>query len=119
MFKKCSSVEQCFFICKLKPVLFLPKDYIVSEGERGDSLYFLNKGEVSVSIRSSGSKEQHLINILKDGSIFGEVALLTKLKRTATIVSDDYSNCAYLCKDDVTQIEENFPHLVKGFKDKL
>ena len=57
MFKKCSSVEQCFFICKLKPVLFLPKDYVVSEGERGDSLYFLNKGEVSVTIRASGTKD--------------------------------------------------------------
>ena len=101
MFQKCSSVEQCFFICKLKPVLFLPKDYVVSEGERGDSLYFLNKGEVSVTIRESGTKEQQLINILKDGTVFGEVALLTKLKRTATIISDDYSNCAYLGKEDV------------------
>ena len=49
-FQKCSSVEQCFFICRLKSVLFLPEDYIVKEGEKGDNIYFIHKGEVSVSM---------------------------------------------------------------------
>jgi hypothetical protein len=56
-FKECSSVEQCFFICNLKPVLFLPKDYIIREGERGDNLYFINKGEAVVTLRDSKSKQ--------------------------------------------------------------
>ena len=60
-----------------------------------------------------------MINILKDGTLFGEVALLTKLKRTATIVSDDYSNCAYLNKQDVHEIEEHFPHIVRHFTSKI
>lgn len=34
--------------------------------------------------------------VLKEGSFFGEIALLTKLKRTATLISSDYTNCAYL-----------------------
>jgi CRP-like cAMP-binding protein len=105
LFKNCSSVEQCFFICRLKPVLFLPKDRVLSEGERGDNMYFLNKGSLSVSIREIDSKKQLHISCLQESSIFGEIALLTKLKRTATIVSDDYSNCAYLSKEDVHQIE--------------
>jgi CRP-like cAMP-binding protein len=92
-------VEQCFFICNLKPVLFLPDDYIIREGERGDSLYFINKGECDVTLRDSKTKEQNCIAILKDGVIFGEIALLTKLKRTATVVSKDFSNCAYLGKE--------------------
>jgi CRP-like cAMP-binding protein len=31
-------------------VLFLPEDYIVKEGEKGDNIYFIHKGEVSVSM---------------------------------------------------------------------
>lgn len=50
-------MEQCFFICNLKPVLFLPKDYIIREGERGDNLYFINKGEAVVTLRDSKSKQ--------------------------------------------------------------
>lgn len=102
-FQQCSSVEQCFFICKLKPVLFLPGDNVLREGERGDNLYFLNKGELSVSIDVSvikpdgkKSKDRKFIKTLNDGDLFGEVALFTKLKRTATIDSDDFSNCAFL-----------------------
>ena len=33
---------------------------------------------------------------IKDGTIFGEIALLTKLKRTATVKSVDYTFCAYI-----------------------
>lgn len=118
-FADCSSVEQCFFICKLKPVLFLPKDNVVSEGEQGDNLYFISKGQVGVSIRDGTTKQQNFIKYLEKGVIFGEVALLTKLKRTATIVSEEYSNCAYLNNDDIEQIEHNFPHIVKQFKNQI
>jgi DNA-binding transcriptional ArsR family regulator len=55
-FKNYTSVEQCFFICKLKPVLFLPDDIVIREGETGDNVYFLNKGELSVWIDSAANK---------------------------------------------------------------
>ena len=47
---KSSSVEQSFFISNMKPVLFLPEDVIGREGEKGDNLYFINKGEVLVKL---------------------------------------------------------------------
>lgn len=50
LFQKCSSIEQSFFITRFKSVLFMPGDQICKEGERGDKLYFLNKGCVAVSI---------------------------------------------------------------------
>jgi len=58
LFQKSSSVEQCFFISHLKSVLFLPKDYIIKEGEQGDALYFVNKGEVSISISIASQDEE-------------------------------------------------------------
>ena len=123
LFKNYSSVEQCFFICKLKPVLFLPGDNVLREGERGDNMYFLNKGELSVTIGVSytnedgnKTKEKKFIKTLTNGMLFGEIALFTKLKRTTTIDSDDFSNCAYLNSEDVGEIEENFPHIAVQFK---
>lgn len=59
--------------------------------------------------------ENKPIRFLKEGSIFGEVALLTKLKRTATIQSEGNCTCAYLCQEDVETLKENFPHIVKEF----
>ena len=31
-------------------MLFLPGDYIIKEGEKGDNIYFIHKGEVNVSM---------------------------------------------------------------------
>lgn len=42
--------------------------------------------------------------------------MLTKLKRTATIKSSDYSGCAFLNKKDVIKLTGNFPHIVRQFK---
>ena len=58
-FQKCSSVEQCFFICRLKSVLFLPDDYIIKEGEKGDNIYFIHKGEVAVSMIHEETAEEN------------------------------------------------------------
>jgi hypothetical protein len=98
--QECSSVEQSFFVCNLKPVLFLPGDIIIREGEKGDNIYFMNKGEAQVLLRGE-NKSNEVIATLNDGCIFGEVAILTKLKRTATVKSVDYTNCAYLTRADV------------------
>lgn len=59
------------------------------------------------------------IRYLKEGSMFGEVALLTKLKRTATVQSVGNCTCAYLCQEDVETLKENFPHIVKEFLQKM
>ena len=63
-------------------------------------MYFINKGKVKVTIskveyeRSHFLKDQNLINEgkivtrtaeLSVGNYFGEVALITRLKRTATV----------------------------------
>lgn len=44
---------------------------------------------------------------------------MTKLKRTATVVSDDYSTCSYLNKSDVEEMKFNFPHIAKTLRSKI
>ncbi len=51
--------------------------------------------------------------LLKEGSFFGEIALLTKLKRTATLRSSDYTNCAFLNSADLDAMELHFAHIVQ------
>jgi len=85
-------------------VLFLPKEFILHEGERGDFMYFINKGEFAVYTKDLKTEQFYANRVLKDGEMFGEVALLTKLKRTTNVVCEDYSNCACLNQEDVNQI---------------
>jgi CRP-like cAMP-binding protein len=45
---------------------------------------------------SSEKKTNENVAVIRDGAIFGEIALLTKLRRTATVRSSDYTSCAYI-----------------------
>jgi CRP-like cAMP-binding protein len=55
-------------------------------------LLFLTRGECSVWVIDENKRERHVKN-LKIGSLFGELALLKNCKRTATVISKNYSTC--------------------------
>lgn len=45
---ECSSIEKSFIISHLKTQISMEGDQIVNQGESGDLLYFINKGEVEI-----------------------------------------------------------------------
>ena len=63
--------------------VFKAAEKVIHEGERGDACYFLIQGRASVM------QNTQLINQLKAGDIFGEIALLRPgILRTATVIAD-------------------------------
>ena len=58
---------------------------IFEEGEEGDQMFIIQEGQVKVSRLISG-KEQ-ILAILGKGDFFGEMAIVTKVKRTATVTA--------------------------------
>jgi CRP-like cAMP-binding protein len=58
-----------------------PGDVLCQEGEPGDSLYMILEGKAEVL------KAQELITHLEAGEVFGEMALLTREPRSATVVA--------------------------------
>lgn len=56
------------------------------------------------------------INRLKVGSYFGEIALVTNLKRTATVKAVDYTTLAYLTRETFKNIKKEFPQVYLNFK---
>jgi long-chain acyl-CoA synthetase len=60
---------------------FAPGDVVVHEGDVGDEMYFLTKGQVEVV---QGRPQQRLA-VVREGAFFGELAILTDAPRAATI----------------------------------
>lgn len=56
---------------------------------------------------------------LSDGTYFGEIGLITKLKRTATAKASDYTTLAYLQRDSFEEIRKEFPQVYINFKSKI
>jgi uncharacterized protein (TIGR02266 family) len=58
-------------------------EIIFEEGSSGDWVYVVVSGAVEVSKTISGKK--YILSILEPGEVFGEIALIGAIKRTATI----------------------------------
>lgn len=58
---------------------------IIRQGERGEELYLLREGQVQVSTVSEG---RHIeLGVLDSGTVFGEVAQLGGVERTANVTA--------------------------------
>lgn len=58
---------------------FLPDDYVFKQGERGDKAYLLLDGRVAIEVNGKKVAE------ISEMEIFGEMSLILKKPRTASI----------------------------------
>lgn len=65
---------------------FLPGEAVVTEGELGDKLYIVFRGEVVIRKRLSPTEERELAR-LTSGQVFGEMSLFDDERRSATVVA--------------------------------
>ena len=73
-----------FIAMYLKVEIFMPEGDIINEGDPADKIYFLSQGGCEVNIKDEKKRDQ-LARYLQPGNIFGEIALIYKCNRTATI----------------------------------
>jgi hypothetical protein len=59
---------------------------VVSEGDKADALYVIVSGRVDVKSRGEAGVEQH-IREMGPGTYFGEIGLLERIPRTATVTA--------------------------------
>jgi len=88
----------------LKPVTAIPGEIIFKEGDTGNEMFFVVKGELSVL--KTGNE---LLNILRDGDFFGEIALFKNIPRTATIRSETYCDLYSLDKENFDFVMKKYP----------
>uniref|UniRef100_A0A3B4XBV7 Hyperpolarization activated cyclic nucleotide gated potassium and sodium channel 2 n=1 Tax=Seriola lalandi dorsalis TaxID=1841481 RepID=A0A3B4XBV7_SERLL len=97
-------------LTKLRFEVFQPGDYIVREGTIGKKMYFIQHGVVSVLTKGNiGMK-------LMDGSYFGEICLLTRGRRTASVRADTYCRLYSLSVDNFNEVLEEYPMMRRAFE---
>nr|XP_008526483.1 PREDICTED: potassium/sodium hyperpolarization-activated cyclic nucleotide-gated channel 4 [Equus przewalskii] len=100
-------------LTKLRFEVFQPGDYIIREGTIGKKMYFIQHGVVSVLTK--GNKETKLA----DGSYFGEICLLTRGRRTASVRADTYCRLYSLSVDNFNEVLEEYPMMRRGKKNSI
>ncbi|MGH0156446.1 UNVERIFIED_CONTAM: hypothetical protein FKN15_031510 [Acipenser sinensis] len=97
-------------LTKLRFEVFQPADYIVREGTIGKKMYFIQHGVVSILTKGNIGMR------LSDGSYFGEICLLTRGRRTASVRADTYCRLYSLSVDNFNEVLEEYPMMRRAFE---
>jgi NADH:quinone reductase (non-electrogenic) len=91
-------------------------EYVVRQGDVGDKLYIIKKGEVEVLKARAGASDER-VAVLKGGDSFGEMALLTGAPRTATVRSMTPLDVMVVGREDFLALIGSFPELRAIFEE--
>jgi voltage-gated potassium channel len=106
LFTALGTVTLSEIVSKLRVRHYPPRIVVVRQDEPGDSMFFISEGEVEVRLR-------HGPVTLGQGGFFGEMALLDRLPRTATVLTTQPTTLLVLYASDFYEIAANIPSLVE------
>lgn len=75
------------------PRNFSDGERVIKQGDAADGMYFVEQGEVVISVLDDSGKEVE-INRISKGGYFGELALVTHRPRAASAFCDGDVKCA-------------------------
>lgn len=82
-------------------------EVIIEVGAGADELFLLEKGRVSVFIGAEGSRRR--LATFSPGMVFGEMALIDRSPRSATIVADTAIRCQVLTRESYDRLGSEHP----------
>jgi voltage-gated potassium channel len=107
MFTALGTVTLSEIVGKLRVRHYPPRIVVVRRDEPGDSMFFISEGEVEVRLPRAAVR-------LGQGGFFGEMALLTRLPRSATVVTTHPTTLLVLYASDFYEIAAHIPSLVEA-----
>jgi voltage-gated potassium channel len=93
---------------RLRTRYYPPRITVVRQGDAGDSMFFITSGECEVRLPNGGSVR------LGDGAFFGEMALLDRQPRTATVATSKPTTLLVLYASDFYEIASRIPALAEA-----
>lgn len=97
-------------IMKMGYVTLEEGEVLFTEGEDGDTLYVISEGEVAVF--QEGPPRQELARLI-EGDFFGEIAIVTDQKRSATIEAVQHTELLSIDRDTVGDLIDMEPDVLK------
>ncbi len=96
---------------------YMPEDYIIKQGQKATHMYILAQGQCEVLIKDQLKKETFVCDIAP-GMLFGEVALLYGIKRTASVRSKDQCTIGALSEEAFSELISDYPEVQKNLIDE-
>ena len=99
----------------LERITYQPGDIIFQEGDEGDCAYLIESGKVEVSTLQEN--EFFRVSVLEKGDLFGEMALIDKKPRIATVKTIEETQVVSISRDliksKLTNVDPIIGHLLR------
>ena len=96
----------------------MPEQMIIQQGEKANDFYFLAKGDCEVFVKDEKKRERFVKN-LGSGSYFGEIALITQQRRSATVSTRNYSTIGSIDLETFNEMCYLFPDVFLKIKSNM
>src|SRR5579863_3878489 len=101
----------------MRPVTFRAGEIIISEGDEGDTAFYVVDGTVEVEI-GQGAKTR-TVGTLSTGEVFGEMCLIEPGPRSATVKAVTDVECLATSYEEFIAAIDDYPERAVGFMKTL
>ena len=99
-------------------VMYEPGQYIVREGEVGQSLFIIRTGEVEVLKQPANGGPPELLATLGAGDHFGEVAVFRRMRRTATVRAKTRVDLLHVRREAALALSESSAEIARSLSER-
>ena len=122
LFSELQEKELQSLLQRVQVKTFPKNDFVCREGEAGDSLFVIIRGEVEVRKKTPKNKEVWIRN-LREGDFLGEFGFFTDQKRHATVKTLTECEILEISKEKLEEIIQTYPRvkevLLKLFRQRV
>ena len=93
----------------LRPVVVPAGTVVCREGDSGDELFIIEQGELETSATIAG--KQTRLGVMHAGDLFGEIAIMSRGIRTATVTALSEARLLVLTRGQLLGLVERTPSL--------
>lgn len=104
---------------ELDEVTFAPDSEIARQGAEEDWMYIIINGKAEVRVQDSDNAQSRKVATLRQGDIFGEMAVLSDQPRSATVTALTRVDCYQLKKSVLDQLLADYPKLKDSLEEIL
>ncbi len=84
---------------------YVPGDKVFSQDSKPDGVYFVASGRVDVMVSVPGTEYQRKLQSLTAGAVFGEMALIDPMPRSASIVAAEPTVCYWVSSTNFERLK--------------
>ncbi|MHB0996641.1 MAG: cyclic nucleotide-binding domain-containing protein [Elusimicrobiales bacterium] len=108
-----TQAELATLAARLTSAPFAAGELLMRQGDQGDWLYIIYEGAAEVRLYSEGSASYRVVSTLPQGSVLGEMGLLTGEPRSATAVASGETRCYRLDHEGFRAVLAARPELAR------